>query len=170
MVALADGAVVRLYAGQSLTVPPIGVVDAQRGPTHAGDAAHAAVATRFAAIRSKIDAGDVAAARDLLQEVERGRDLRRFEQAELGLLRAEAAMGERHYDDAVLAYLRVAERFADLPQGEMGLFAAAQLSVDHPTRAGDGASLLGRYLSIHPQGRFAREAALLLRAAHARSP
>ncbi|HEY6877333.1 MAG TPA: hypothetical protein VI299_04905, partial [Polyangiales bacterium] len=80
----------------------------------------------------------------------------RVDRAEAGTLRAELALRERDLTRAIAAYLAVADAYPELPSGENGLFAAAQLAMR--AKRGDARDMMSRYLQRYPQGRFADEA------------
>jgi hypothetical protein len=103
--------------------------------------------------RQKLAAQDAHGARELIGRAEQ-RATKRDERAEAGTLRAECALIEHQPEQALAAYLRVAQQFSELTAGENALYAAAQLSVrgddEQRTRA-----LFTRYLERYPDGRFA---------------
>jgi hypothetical protein len=168
-----DGAHTRLTAGQSLTLgdEPSDAAAAQPrpepegAPPHVATAkAHDVVAGTIAAIRGRIEAGELAKARGLLEQAKKRRDLDANSRAELGLVAAETDLAEKRYDLAISGYLATAKSYPRTSQAEAGLFAAAQLAVDHSPEPGAGKRLLEQYLAAYPRGRFAGEARLLLRA------
>ena len=169
VVAHADGHRTQLGQGQSLLVGGRrATVDGGAKP--AGKPAEppvarpkAPVSPVIAAIRDKILAGELPAARSLIRAV-RQRKLDAETRAEIGLVEAEADLAEGRYAGAIDRYLAVGERDPHSAQAEAGLFAAAQLAVDHPSKEHDGRALLGRYLEQYPAGRFALEVRLLVRA------
>jgi hypothetical protein len=89
--------------------------------------------------------------------------LTRSQKAEALSLRAECALVVEEFQAARDLYLKVAQKFGNLPAGETALFAAARIEAEHGPRA-NAARLLNRYLEHYPYGRFVKEAGARLRA------
>lgn len=106
--------------------------------------------------RSLLVGGDTARARDRIAAALAGKPTQR-ERARGELLSADALLVERQRLQAMEAYRKVDERFADLPEGDSAGFMAAQLASEHGMRD-EARAAFERYLTRHPVGRFAREA------------
>jgi hypothetical protein len=114
-----------------------------------------------AAIRTRIHAGELAAARRLIDD---GRKAAHAapDLAELGILAAEAELAERADRRAIDLYLAVVRDYPATPQAEQALFAAAQLAFDRPDAGYRPEAILRDYLDTYPHGQFARDAQRLL--------
>jgi hypothetical protein len=106
--------------------------------------------------RSLLVGGDTARARDRIAAALAGKPTQR-ERARAELLSADALLVERQRAQAMEAYRKVDERFADLPEGDSAGFIAAQLAGERGTR-NEARTAFEGYLARHPTGRFAREA------------
>jgi tetratricopeptide (TPR) repeat protein len=84
------------------------------------------------------------------------------QRAEALSLRAECALVSGDLGTAIEAYLRVARTYAHHPAGQNALFAAARLEAERG-RSAAAITLLERYLSRYPNGRFEKEARMRLR-------
>lgn len=141
-----------LYDGQSYR---------PRAPRKATRAEDASELIRQA--RAALGSGDVDTARALVRRAQ-GAARRVSDRAEVATLDAECELLARRPAQAVTAYLRVADRYADLRAGENALFAAAQLSL-RERDAGTARTLFERYLTRYPSGRFVDEARAHLKTA-----
>jgi hypothetical protein len=110
----------------------------------------------LARARSELAAGNVGSARSSVNDA-LGAAPSAAERAEALTLRAECALVEGERAAAARAYLVVADRFDHLPAGENALFAAVRLYGDLGQRE-LAASLVQRYLTRYPNGRFVSEA------------
>ena len=81
----------------------------------------------------------------------------RLQAAEARAVLAECAQALGRLDDAVARYRAIAARFADLPDAEHALFAAARLEASRG-RAGSARGLLRHYLDRYPTGRYVDDA------------
>jgi hypothetical protein len=106
--------------------------------------------------RSLLVSGDTARARDRIAAALAGKPTQR-ERARGELLSADALLVERQRLQAMEAYRKVDDRFAELPEGDSAGFMAAQLAGEQGRRD-EARAAFERYLVRHPVGRFAREA------------
>jgi hypothetical protein len=95
--------------------------------------------------------------------------LTRGQKAEALSLRAECALVVEEFHAARDLYLKVAQKFGNLPAGETALFAAARIEAEHGPSA-NAARLLNRYLERYPHGRFVKEAGARLRGLSVANP
>jgi hypothetical protein len=161
-IAAPDGAtlVERLGAGERWTVPPlpapartIGRVERSAGmPTGATGEPDAQLA-RARALLAEQRVPEARAAIESALRARPARDIR----AEALSLAAECALVEKHYEQAVAAYLQVATQFSRLGAGENALFAAGRIRAQQGDAA-QARTLLHRYLARYPAGRFRDEA------------
>jgi hypothetical protein len=166
----ATGGRARLGAGQRIRVPqpetqssdPRGgarpAVPRSRSRSVATSRAGAASRVDADDIRRVIRSGDDARAQALIADARRralgnGRLL-----AELGILEAEAHVAAGRFRVALDAYLAVSERYPSSQQGEIGLYAAAQLAAGRLGDRARAASLLRTYVERYPHGLFISEA------------
>lgn len=106
--------------------------------------------------RIAIAHGDVAKARELVRSVLDASPARAHAATGRALL-ADALLVERRRGEAIHAYLAVAHEFADLPQAETALFAAAELQFETGRHAA-ARRALKEYIARYPRGRFRAEA------------
>jgi hypothetical protein len=137
--------------------PPTSAREPDRPPDARPDPA---ASLRLAA--DALAAGDVDAARRGARAALAAKPTR-TQAAEAHTLLAECDQVAGKPAAAVAGYLRVADRYRDLPAGETALFTAARLQANRG--AADATALLRRYLADYAQGRFRREAEDRLRAA-----
>lgn len=113
---------------------------------------------KAAAIRDRLRRGHVREARELYQ---RAKSQAGSGSPELRIVEAELLLAEGRHAAAIDVYLLVARSSPSTSQGEEGLFAAAQLLVDHGGRE-RGRVLLREYRGKYPRGRFRSEVERLL--------